>query len=384
MRFAEHFPEILPVTAETLANATLWVSAFIVLLFVGSIVLPSPRWLGFEQPSGDRKEYELSGLPLFLVTHVVLGVGVAVFGWSLAPLVSHFWSLLVVMNVWALVFTLYLFAIGRAKGATHTKEESPLPPLLADLWFGPELNPTLLGVDLKMFMYHPSLIGLAVMNAAFAHAQFETFGAITLEMWLYQGFTWAYLFTHYAREDFMLSTWDIIAERFGFMLVWGDLVYVPFLYSLVGWWVFGHGWSETDDGWVHEGFPLWGAAALVAFHVVSHAVFRGANWQKDRFKRKPDAPIWGKKPQTLNGRLLISGWWGVGRKINYTGEIGVYISFALCAGFTSPYPYILPLTLIILLTQRAGRDDKRCREKYGELWEQYCQKARFRIIPFLY
>ncbi|NIS33672.1 MAG: ergosterol biosynthesis protein, partial [Actinobacteria bacterium] len=52
--------------------------------------------------------------------------------------------------------------------------------------------------------------------------------------------------------------------------------------------------------------------------------------------------------------------------------------------FVSPYPYILPLTLIILLTQRAGRDDKRCRAKYGELWEQYCRKARFRIIPFLY
>ena len=378
------FIELLPVTGETLARAAVWVSGFVVALFAGSIILPAPLWTGFPQPSGDRKTYKLSGLVLFLVTHVVLALGIALGGWSLTPLLTHFWSLFLVANGWALLFTAYLFVSGRVKGATHTREDSPLPPWLADFWFGPELNPTLLGVDLKMFMYHPSLIGLAVMNAAFAHAQWETFGGLTLEMGLYQAFSWAYLFSHYAREDFMLSTWDILAERFGFMLAWGDLVYVPFLYSLVGWWVFGRGWNQTPDGWAHTPYPLWAAVFLVAFHVLCHVVFRGANWQKDRFKRDPEALIWGKKAQTLGGRLLVSGWWGVGRKINYTGEIGVYLSFALCAGFASPWPYILPLTLIVLLTQRAGRDDKRCRAKYGELWDAYCRRARFRIIPFVY
>src|SRR5690606_28713599 len=124
------------------------------------------------------------------------------------------------------------------------------------------------------------------------------------------------------KEEFMLSTWDVLSENFGFMLVWGDLVYVPFLYSLPGWWI------VTDT----EPFSAFEVALLVAFHLASLYVFREANWQKERYKRNREAPIWGKRPETIGGRLLVSGFWGLGRKINYTGELGVYLSFALCAG----------------------------------------------------
>ena len=116
-----------------------------------------------------------------------------------------------------------------------------------------------------------------------------------------------------------------------------------------------------------------GADASVACRHFGRAVF--------------DRHVSGHQPavaETLGGRLLVSGFWGFGRKINYTGEIGVYISFAACAGLSSPYPYLLPLSLLVLLTQRAARDDKKCRAKYGELWEAYCKRARFRIIPFIY
>lgn len=373
--------DLLPVTPETLGRAALWAGGFFVALFVGAKFVPPIRRTGFRQPSGDRKEYELTGLQLFLLTHVVLGAGVAFGGWSLTPLLTHFWSLFVVANVIALVVTAWLFFVGRAR---LRRAGEPNDAVWRDVWFGPELNPTLFGVDLKMFMYQPSLIGLAVLNAAFAFAQWETYGTITPEMGLYQGFLWAYLFTHYVREDFMLSTWDIIAERFGFMLTWGDLVYVPFLYTLCGWWVMDRGFVAIEGGYTHEPLPLIYLLGVALLHVVAHVVFRGSNWQKDRFKRDPSRPIWGKPPETLGGRLLISGWWGIGRKINYTGEIGVYLSFALCAGFASPWPYVLPGTLIVLLTQRAGRDDRKCRQKYGELWEQYCRKARFRILPFVY
>ena len=38
---------------------------------------------------------------------------------------------------------------------------------------------------------------------------------------LYQAGWWLYLFTHYRDEAGTLSMWDIIAEKFGLMLVWG-------------------------------------------------------------------------------------------------------------------------------------------------------------------
>jgi delta14-sterol reductase len=370
--------ELLPITAETLGRASLWVSAFVLLLFVLSRVLPIPYVEGFRTPAGTHERYRLTGLPLFFLT---LGGVVACFfgGISLTPLLTHFWSLLLVANVLAFGLLGYLFVRGRRR-VPHIERDSRLPAFVHDLWFGIELNPRLFGVDLKMFLYQPSLLGLAVLNSAFLFAQHDAYGTVSPEMWLYQGFTWSYLFTHYVKEHFMLSTWDILAENLGFMLVWGDLVYVPFLYSLCGWWIVDRGFEEG----AHEPWPVAGYVALLLFHVVSHWIFREANWQKDRFKRNPERAIWGKQPQTLDGRLLVSGWWGIGRKINYTGEIGVYVSFALCAGFSSPWPYVLPLTLVVLLTQRAGRDDRRCRAKYGALWERYCERARFRVFPGIY
>jgi Delta14-sterol reductase len=158
------------------------------------------------------------------------------------------------------------------------------------------------------------------------------------------------------------------------MLVWGDLVYVPFLYSLPGWWLITPGAPVTPFRWI----------AISAFFLLALWIFREANWQKERFKRDNGITIWGKPAETVGGRLLVSGWWGIARKVNYAGELGVYLAFAMTTGLGSFVPYVLPLSLTILLVQRAGRDDKKCRTKYGETWARYCERVRFRIFPFVY
>ena len=64
-------------------------------------------------------------------------------------------------------------------------------------------------------------------------------------------------------------------------------------------------------------------------------LFRGSNEQKHQFKADPTRPIWGKPPETVGGKLLVSGFWGIGRKLNYTGELMVYFSWTLCTGAES-------------------------------------------------
>ena len=159
------------------------------------------------------------------------------------------------------------------------------------------------------------------------------------------------------------------------MLVWGDMIYVPFWYSIVGW-------------WVADNVKQWSVAELVGllvFHLAAHSLFRTSNWQKHSFKKfGKKALIWGKEPILLEDKLLVSGWWGIGRHLNYTGEIFTYLSFSLCSGASSPIAYLLPFSLLILLGQRAWRDDQRCSEKYGTLWTKYCKVAKFKMIPFLY
>ena len=352
--------------------AAVYTGFFFALLF-GSIVLPGKQVLGFPQPSGDRKTYNVNGMSLWVATHIVIIAGVLVLDLSLTPLIREFWSLLVVANVFAAGWMFILWSRGRAK--LPAAERKPLSPvtLVQELWYGVELNPTWLGVDLKVFAYQPSLIGLSVLNVAFAFVQYERLGTLTPQMIAYQSFWWLYMTTHYYYETGVLSMWDVIAEKFGFMLVWGDLVLVTFFYCIGGWWLL----DMPAMSWSTVG-------ALVLLHLLGLWIFRGANAQKDRFKRDPNTRIWGRPAETLGGRLLVSGWWGIGRKINYTGEILVYFSFALCTGFQSVVPYLLPLWLCVLLPHRAWRDESRCRAKYGELWDEYAKKARFRMIPFVY
>jgi delta14-sterol reductase len=362
---------IRPITPSGLAYGFSAMAIFMLLMFLGAKFLPGKVAHGMPLADGSRRAYKLNGMLLFVSTQVVLLVAALGFGLSLTPLLENFWSLFIAFNTLSVALTLFLFVRGRQARARALQ---PQKSVLADLWFGPELNPEFAGVDLKYFCYQPSLIGLGVLVQAFSFRQWEVYGVVSTEMILYIAFWWAYLFTHYLKESFMLSTWDIIAENFGFMLVWGDLTFVPFFYCIAGWFL-------VDPS---TPLPGYGIALALGLYGFGHWMFRGANWQKDAYKTNPKANIWGRPPEALHGRLLVSGWWGIGRKLNYTGEIMVYVAITSLAGFESWVPWTLPLWLTTLLIHRAWRDEQRCRAKYGAKWDDYCARAKFRMFPFVY
>jgi len=354
------------ITGAHLLEATGMILSFCALLFVGSIILPGKRVTGPDAEGGARI-YTMNGLALFIAIIFIVAVA-EVFDWfSLTTLHTHFVALLVMMNVLAFVFTAWLYFFG---------PRSPSAPkgFLRGYFEGIHAGPVWFGIDVKLYSYRPSLIGLALFNASFAVVQYKEIGELTLAMTLYQAFTFLYVMNYFHFEEGMIHTWDIISERFGWMLVWGDYVLVPFFYCLPAWWLL---YSPVEIT------PMTATAIGVLF-AFGFWLFRGANQQKHSFKRNPNIRIWGKPARTLDGRLLISGFWGIGRHLNYTGEICVYIAFTLTTGFVSWVPFLLPLWLASLLFHRSTRDEHRCRAKYGELWSRYSQKARFSMVPFFY
>jgi delta14-sterol reductase len=351
-----------------LALAAAIFCGFVGGIFLLRIVLPGKIHEGQKLRDGTRKTYKLNGLRILIVLAASIAAGQALHLFTLSTVTRLFWPLFVIANLFAIVHSVQLYLTGR------DKRSGPPRGLLKDFAMGIELNPAFAGVDLKMFAYLPSLMGLWVINLSFAVTQYEALGHLTTRMWLYQSFFTLYIFNYYEFEYGMLHTWDVIAEDFGLMLVWGDYVLVPFFYSICGWWLVG----STAPIEPYE------TVALVILFAVGFVVFRGANQQKHDYKEHPERPIWGKTPETVGGRLLVSGFWGIGRKLNYTGELMVYFAWTLTTGFQSIVPYILPLWLLCLFSHRAWRDDKKCRDKYGPLWAEYCARARFRMIPFLY
>ncbi len=350
-----------------LFEAAVMLLVFIGALFAGSLFVPGRILILTDAESGSR-EFKLNGFALFLLVVAVAAL-VQYLGWfSFSSLYTHFAALFVTANVFAFAFSGWLY--WRGAGKPNAPEG-----FWRGFFMGRELNPTCLGVDLKMFSYRPSLIGLALLNVSFAVMQFETYGELTLGMTLYQVFTFVYVFNYFQFEQGMIHTWDIVSERFGWMLVWGDYVLVPFFYCLAGWWLVDASGPALS--------PI-AAAGIVLLFVFGFWLFRGSNQQKHRFRQDPAIRIWGKPVETLDGRLLVSGFWGIGRHLNYTGEICVYLSFVLTTGFVSWAPFLLPVWLAALLVQRSRRDERRCRAKYGELWERYTQRARFVMVPYVY
>ena len=217
-----------------------------------------------------------------------------------------------------------------------------------------------------------------LMDLSFAAKQYELHGAVTTPMILVNAFQFLYVADYYYHEEAILSTWDIKHEKFGWMLCWGDLVWVPFLYSLQAHYLVDH---------THE--LSWPAAAgIVVLNLAGYVVFRGANIQKHRFRKDPHSLVWGKPPEYIRTRrgslLLVSGWWGVARHSNYLGDLMMALAWCLPAGFEHPLPYFYITYFTILLVHREWRDNAMCREKYGSDWDAYCRKVRWRIVPGIY
>ena len=80
-------------------------------------------------------------------------------------------------------------------------------------------------------------------------------------------------------------------------------------------------------------------------------------------------------------QLLASGFWGIARHFHYVPEILGAFFWTVPARFNHAFPYFYVVFLTILLLHRAFRDEERCHKKYGEGWEIYCAKVRWRIFP---
>ena len=246
-----------------------------------------------------------------------------------------------------------------------------------DFFVGRELNPRLGSFDLKFFCeLRPGLIGWCVLNLGMAAKQAEVWGAVSPSMILLNAFQGLYVWDALFQERALLTTMDITTDGFGFMLAFGDLAWVPFTYSLQARYLVDHD-------------PGLGAVALLAISAITlcgYRFFRGANSQKDAFRRDPSSPSVAhlKYMKTKRGtKLLVSGYWGMARKINYTGDWFMGLSWCMLCGTRSIVPYFYAIYFGVLLVHRAMRDDGFCSEKYGADWLEYKKHVPYIFLPGL-
>lgn len=200
---------------------------------------------------------------------------------------------------------------------------------------------------------------------------------VSVAMVLINVFQLVYIIDGLFFEPSILTTMDITTEGFGYMLAVGDLAWVPFVYSTQAKFIAERGATLSPVA----------AVAIGALNAAGYLIFRGANSQKDAFRRDPTHPAVAhlETLRTMRGtRLICSGWWGVARHINYTGDWLMGLAWCLTCGHTCVVPYFYAAYFAVLLLHRERRDDHACSIKYGADWPRYCKRVPFRLVPRVY
>jgi len=300
-------------------------------------------------------------------------------------------SIAAVLNATALILCWWLVVKGRtapeAAADNAATGQFPLPYMF---FAGIELHPRLMGVDIKQWTNcRVGMMGWALLVVNFCLAGIRLHGlseasagqivnAVLINIYLFKFFYW---------ETGYFNTLDITLDRAGYYLCWGCMCWVQVFYTFSAYFMV----SNQPKTSVAE------SMAILVFGILAILFNYITDRQKELFRATGGkCHIWGRPAKFLEvkytnhdgsvkkSRLMLSGFWGVARHMNYVFEILLALSWSLPAAHYGVTPFFYFIFTIILLVHRTFRDEEKCSAKYGEGWTKYCQAVPYRFIPYIF
>ncbi|XP_033732298.1 delta(14)-sterol reductase LBR-like [Pecten maximus] len=350
-----------------------WLGAQCILYLLpigGPIELGSPT-----KDNGRRLSYRLNGFFVFMVNTICL-LAATYAGVPVTMLTSKALQLLTAGLVTFFLLSIVLYA----KGMTlRPRDRSPCGQTKSAYynWFiGVELHPRFGFLDLKLVLFRSVVIGWMIFNWVNVMDAYET-GHLTPSLILVSSLQLVYVLDTFWFETGMLVSREIIHEALGFNHLSLCLM-IPFTFCVQTRYLVTTGFT----------LPWYCLVPILVLNLTGYWILRGSNSEKNNFRRNPKDPAFAKYetlPTRVKGKnLLVSGWWGMSRHPNYFGDILINFTFALPTGFGHFLPYLNPVLLVLLLIDRERMDGEDCRQRYGDVWDKYCEKVKYRIIPYVY
>ena len=404
LRVAELLRDAFPAPPAHLVRL---VAGFVLFELALLVLLPGGTFEGAVAPSGFVPRFRRNGAAAFVLT--VLAFLACSRGdaplFQAEVVYDNLLPLMTLLNIGALALAAALFAKGVLRPSTPDHGHgaavaaAPLHGLPFRLYWGEELYPSVLGVDLKqLFISRVGMMGWAVFTLSLAAAALRARAGEAGEAGEAQAapalFASAALNLLYVAKFFIffepeyMRAADIAVDRLGFMLAWGPVCFMPLTHNL-----------QTlhlvkGSTALHLSWPA--AAAWVALGAALVALNYDADTQRHRVRALGGrTSVWGRPASFIRaaytdaagGRhenlLLTCGYAGVVRHFHYVPDI---LLLALYCG-PSGLPWERPLAwsyffyLTGLLVDRCQRIDARCEAKYGAAWRAYVAKVPFKLIP---
>lgn len=364
---------------------------FCLFQFVLAWYMPGPIVKGLPIPSenGRQLEYRCNGVTSFYATLVV---AFALHHYGIFPLtliIERWGEIMTAAIVTANIITVLTYLVGVVSRRAFRMSGN----VMYDIFMGAFLNPRIGRVDLKMWaeIRVPWVI-LFFLTVSCALKFQELHGYISTPFYFMILAHFLYVNACMKGEECIPTTWDIFYEKWGYMLIFWNFAGVPFTYCYSSIFLLKQASPVLNS-------PAHNALCFVLL-LSGYYIWDTANSQKNRFRMKergtyiprfafPQLP-WGtlESPRYLTtkagSKLLTDGWWAYARKIHYTADLMMALSWGLIAGSVAYLPFHYLTFFLTVLVHRVTRDVERCAQKYGEDWVEYCRIVPYIFIPYVY
>ncbi|KAJ8695605.1 erg24, C-14 sterol reductase [Pleurotus ostreatus] len=360
------------------SEATVIYLAWYLFCVVAWAILPGNDFQGVLMRNGQKKTYKVNGFVTFICA---IGIAVAMIVYqgveSFTFLYRKWVGFVTASLLLSVIQAVYVYLASFQPGKLLSLGGNTGNPIY-DFFMGRELNPTIGSLDLKYFNeLRPSMILWGLVDISMVCEQAVRRGGlikVTDSMWLVLAFHLFYIADSLYNETAVFTVMDITTDGLGFMLVFGCLCWIPFVYSLQARYLV---FQQLEMGALN-------VALVLLVNGIGYYIFRAANGEKNDFRN-------GKNPKNLKymktergSKLLITGWWGRSRHPNYLGDVIMALAWSLPTGFNTPITYFYVIYFSILLLHRERRDNEHCAQKYGKDWERYTKLVPYRIVPYVY
>ncbi|CAH8820872.1 unnamed protein product [Trichobilharzia szidati] len=303
-----------------------------------------------------------------------------------STMIPNFWlGLLTSTCLATFIISFAAFFASRTVTRYTRQSAAKTSSVFLDFWYGRYPRPLWFGIDWKMVVIRSGLTALPLIDMAYIFKQYEQYERVSPALAAHALMHALWVLDFFIFEHAFIYTYEVQSITFGSSFVLGQLVALPFTYSITSSYLSSKpdvGRSPTSLS-KHSCEPYTMGISVIVF-LLGLWIHRTSSNQKNMFRRDPHHPSFS-NAEIIAGpgtqRLLAGGFWGRVRHPNYVGYMIMALAMAIPCGFDSVIPWIIPIFIILFLIHRAFVVEEACLKKHGPAWQKYMALVPYRFIP---